>query len=212
MKIDNLRKNYTRFELQKNMLNPDPIQQFEIWFKDACENEVNEPNAMSLATVDSSGRPGLRTVLLKFFDQKGFVFFTNYGSTKAQHIKKNPQVSLLFPWIQLERQVIIMGTAEKISVAESAKYFASRPRESQLGAWISDQSAVISSRSVLLQGLEKVKAKFAVGKIPLPDFWGGYRVVPKSVEFWQGRTSRLHDRFLYTKEQGDQWAINRLAP
>ncbi len=212
LKIDALRKNYTRDKLTKEMLLPDPIQQFEQWFKEACTCEVTEPNAMSLATVGSNGQPTLRTVLLKIFDEKGFVFFTNYGSKKAHQIKENNRVSLLFPWIQMERQIIITGSAEKVSTAESARYFASRPRESQLGAWISNQSTAISSRSILLGELKKVTAKFASGQIPLPDFWGGYRVSPETIEFWQGRESRLHDRFMYSKTEGDAWKIERLAP
>lgn len=212
MDIKGFRKEYTSPVLQRHMLDPDPFVQFEQWFNDACSKNIPEPNAMSLATVNDQGQPSLRTVLLKIFDNKGFVFFTNYTSRKAREIATNPRVSLLFPWIPLERQVSITGTAARISVADSAKYFASRPRESQLGAWISSQSSVITSRSLLMEQLEKAKARFLQGKIPLPDFWGGYRVVPGTIEFWQGRTSRLHDRFLYTLKESGEWEINRLAP
>ncbi|PIE63859.1 MAG: pyridoxamine 5'-phosphate oxidase [Desulfobacterales bacterium] len=212
MDIKNLRKDYKNPVLHKSTLDHDPFSQFEQWFTDACDKGITEPNAMTLATVNAQGSPGLRTVLLKFFDQNGFVFFTNYTSKKAQEISCNHHVSLLFPWITLERQVTITGVAEKVSTIESARYFASRPRTSQLGAWISPQSSVISSRSILTQQLEKVKKKFLEGNIPLPDFWGGYRVQPATIEFWQGRTSRLHDRFLYTREEDKSWKIERLAP
>ncbi|PIE60084.1 MAG: pyridoxamine 5'-phosphate oxidase [Desulfobulbus propionicus] len=211
MDINSLRKNYSRFELSRKMLAPDPIHQFEGWFEEARE-KIDEANAMVLATVDSLGQPYQRTVLLKFFDKKGFVFFTNYRSSKARHIQTNQKVSLLFPWLKLERQVIVHGKAEKNTIAESARYFATRPRDSQLGAWISNQSSPISSRSILLNELEKAKIKFSTGRIPLPDFWGGYRVIPQSIEFWQGREGRLHDRFLYRREEAGQWSISRLAP
>ena len=166
---------------------------------------------MTLATVGSDGQPTLRTVLLKLFDHSGFIFFTNYSSRKARQIAENQQVALLFPWIKLARQVAVTGIAEKISAAESARYFSSRPRDSQLGAWISKQSSVLTSRELLMMELDKMKNKFLHGEIPLPDFWGGYRVRPTSIEFWQGQTSRLHDRFLYTRKD-DVWAIERLAP
>jgi pyridoxamine 5'-phosphate oxidase len=166
---------------------------------------------MTLATVGVDGQPTLRTVLLKIFDRDGFVFFTNYSSRKAREIGENQHVALLFPWIKLARQVTITGLAEKISAVESARYFASRPRDSQLGAWISRQSSVLTSRQLLMMELDKIKNKFLKGEIPLPDFWGGYRVRPVSIEFWQGQISRLHDRFLYTRKD-DGWTIERLAP
>ena len=197
MDIKKLRKEYASPLLSREMLDPDPLRQFEQWFSEACKAELPEPNAMSLATVAADGQPTLRTVLLKLFDHNGFVFFTNYSSRKAQQIAENQQVALLFPWITLARQVAITGVAEKVSVSESARYFASRPRDSQLGAWISQQSSVLSSRQLLMMELDKIKTKFLNGEIPLPDFWGGYRVRPASIEFWQGQTSRLHDRFLY---------------
>lgn len=212
MDIKGLRKEYANPVLSREMLAPDPLRQFERWFNDACANELLEPNAMTLATVGPEGQPTLRTVLLKLFDHNGFVFFTNYGSRKAREIEGNHQVALLFPWIKLARQVTVIGAAEKVSAAESARYFASRPRDSQLGAWISRQSSVLSSRQLLMQELDKIKNKFLKGEIPLPDFWGGYRVRPVTVEFWQGQTSRLHDRFLYSRNENGDWTIERLAP
>lgn len=212
MDIKKLRKEYASPLLNRAMLDPDPLRQFEQWFSEACKAELPEPNAMSLATVAANGQPTLRTVLLKLFDHNGFVFFTNYSSRKAQQIAKNQQVALLFPWITLARQVAITGVAEKVSVSESARYFASRPRDSQLGAWISQQSSVLSSRQLLMMELDKIKTKFLNGEIPLPDFWGGYRVRPTSIEFWQGQTSRLHDRFLYTHQDDGSWSMERLAP
>lgn len=212
MDIHQLRKDYQNDALRREMLSADPMVQFEVWFQQACSAQLPEPNAMTLATVGTDNQPSLRTVLLKLYDENGFVFFTNYGSRKAREITENHQVALLFPWIPLARQVTITGMAEKISTAESARYFASRPRESQLGAWISRQSSILSSRQLLLQELEKMKGKFLKGEIPLPDFWGGYRVIPRTIEFWQGQTSRLHDRFLYTRQGDNTWTLERLAP
>jgi pyridoxamine 5'-phosphate oxidase len=212
MDIHQLRKDYQNDALHREMLAADPMVQFEVWFQQACSAQLPEPNAMTLATVGTDNQPSLRTVLLKLYDENGFVFFTNYGSRKAREIAENHQVALLFPWITLARQVTITGMAEKISTAESARYFASRPRESQLGAWISRQSSILSSRQLLLQELEKMKGKFLKGEIPLPDFWGGYRVIPRAIEFWQGQTSRLHDRFLYSRQGDNTWTLERLAP
>ena len=211
MDLSDFRKEYSAKGLRRSDLDTNPIQQFTQWFQQAIELQVHEPNAMTLATVDAQGRPLQRTVLLKYFDQQGFVFFTNYESRKARQIADNPQVCLLFPWITLERQVIIQGRAEKISTAESLKYFTSRPRESQLGAWVSQQSSVISSRKLLMQKLQEIGDKFKHGEIPLPSFWGGFRVVPETLEFWQGGPARIHDRFLYTKGEQD-WTIERLSP
>jgi pyridoxamine 5'-phosphate oxidase len=211
MDIGELRRDYAQRGLDLPDLNPDPMAQFELWFKQAQAAELLEPNAMVLSTVSPEGAPYQRTVLLKYFDRDGLVFFTNYGSRKAQHIAGNAQVALLFPWYPLERQVAIAGTASKISAAESLRYFSSRPRGSQLGAWVSQQSEIISSRQLLDMQFEKMKEKFLNQEIPLPDFWGGYRVKPTSFEFWQGRSSRLHDRFLYSLKDGD-WAIARLSP
>ena len=212
MDIKGLRKEYANPVLTREMLDPDPYGQFERWFQETCNAGLSEPNAMTLATVGADGQPTLRTVLLKLFDHDGFVFYTNYGSRKARQIAENSRVALLFPWIKLARQVAVTGVAEKVSLAESARYFASRPHESQLGAWISQQSAVLSSRQLLMNELEKIKARFKKGEVPLPDFWGGYRVRPASIEFWQGQTSRLHDRFLYTRQADASWTIERLAP
>jgi pyridoxamine 5'-phosphate oxidase len=211
MDIGELRRDYTQRGLDLADLNPDPFAQFELWFQQAREAELLEPNALVLSTVSPEGVPHQRTVLLKYFDHDGLVFFTNYGSRKAQHMATNPHVALLFPWYALERQLAIVGTASKISAAESLRYFSSRPRGSQLGAWVSQQSTVISSRQLLEMQFEHMKQKFFNQEVPLPDFWGGYRVQPTSFEFWQGRPSRLHDRFLYSWH-GDDWAIARLSP
>jgi pyridoxamine 5'-phosphate oxidase len=208
-----LRRDYAQRGLTLADLNPNPFDQFALWFQQAVDAELLEPNALVLATVSPDGVPYQRTVLLKYFDQQGFVFFTNYGSRKAQHIEENSQVSLLFPWYGLERQLAIVGQASKISTAESFRYFSSRPRGSQIGAWVSQQSSIISSRQLLEMQFEKMKQKFLNQEVPLPDFWGGFRVQPASFEFWQGRPNRLHDRFLYSRQahQGD-WDIQRLSP
>ena len=211
MDLADFRKVYSDRGLHREEMSADPVTQFSAWFQQATELGLHEPNAMTLATVDATGMPFQRTVLLKYFDAAGFVFFTNYGSRKAAQMAENPRVSLLFPWIVLERQVIIQGTVEKISSAESLKYFTSRPRESQIGAWVSNQSEVITSRKFLMQKLSEIKEKFAHGEIPLPSFWGGYRVVPEMIEFWQGGPARLHDRFLYRRTDGN-WEIDRLSP
>jgi len=211
MDLADFRKEYSDRGLKREEMLADPVAQFSSWFSQATELDLHEPNAMTLATVDETGMPCQRTVLLKYYDQDGFVFFTNYGSRKAKQMAQNPRVSLLFPWITLERQVIIQGTVEKISTAESLKYFASRPRESQIGAWVSNQSEVITSRKFLMQKLAEVREKFSHGEIPLPSFWGGYRVVPQRIEFWQGGSARLHDRLLYQRDDG-AWKIERLSP
>ena len=198
--------------LSRASLDPDPIRLFEQWYTAAIETALPEPNAMSLCTVDEGGQPYVRTVLLKLFDRQGFVFFTNFESRKARQIDRNPQVAALFPWVALARQVQMTGRAERIPTAESLRYFATRPRGSQIGAWSSPQSQVISSRSLLEAKVAEMKQRFAHGEIPLPNFWGGYRIVPSRIEFWQGRESRLHDRFLYTREGDESWRIERLAP
>jgi pyridoxamine 5'-phosphate oxidase len=198
--------------LSRNELNADPYYQFESWYQQTLSTDIPEPTAMCLATVDDKGQPWQRMVLLKLYDEKGFIFFTNYSSRKAQHISLNPHISLLFPWHALGRQVKITGTATKIPASESLKYFSTRPRGSQLGAWASPQSQVIKSRAMLDTALEQMKGKFHHGEIPLPDFWGGYRVSPDTFEFWQARESRLHDRFMYTKQQEGLWQAERLAP
>ena len=193
-------------------LDPDPVGQFQRWFEEAIVQDLPEPNGMSLATVGPEGQPTLRTVLLKLYDRDGFVFFTNYRSRKSVQIEGNPRVALLFPWVALARQVHIVGSARRIPAAESFQYFMTRPRGSQIGAWASPQSQVITSRSLLEQKVAEMKRRFADGEIPLPDFWGGYRVVPDEIEFWQGRDSRLHDRFRYRRDESRGWVIERLAP
>jgi pyridoxamine 5'-phosphate oxidase len=212
MKIDLTRSEYTRGELQRADLKPGPFDQFAVWFDQACRSGIVEPNAMSLATAWADGRPLVRTVLLKSYDAHGFVFFTNLESRKARQIKENPNIALLFPWLALERQVIVTGKAERVSAAETLAYFLTRPRGSQLGAWVSQQSSVITTRKLLEAKLEEMKQKFGEGEVPLPSWWGGFRVVPQEIEFWQGRASRLHDRFLYTRQPDDSWNIERLAP
>ena len=213
MDISDLRQEYTLKGLTREQLNQDPFKQFELWFQQACAANLPEPNVMSLATVSSTGQPSQRMVLLKYFDRRGLVFFTNYESKKSRQIEGNSQVSLLFFWLPLERQVKISGNAAKISTAESLKYFATRPRGSQIGAWCSQQSTVISSRKILELKFDEIKRKFQNQEIPLPSAWGGYRVVPHSFEFWQGRPNRLHDRFLYSRLNAESaWDIQRLAP
>ena len=208
--LTNLRKEFRQNGLNRSELNNDPFKQFSLWFSQAIKLGIVEPSAMSLATADEK-EIGIRTVLLKHFDDKGFVFFTNYGSKKSQQIEVKPQAALLFPWLDLDRQVKVIGSVEKVTTLESIKYFASRPKDSQLGAWASQQSATISSRSLLVSQFESMKNKFSKGEVPLPDFWGGYRVIPKNIEFWQGRESRLHDRFIYQRSETG-WSINRLSP
>ena len=210
--IADLRQEYTKAALDVESANESPFVQFEKWFGEAQSGELLEPNAMVLSTVDELNRPFQRTVLMKALDHSGLVFYTNYKSRKARHIEKNNQVSVLFPWYAMERQVFIQGVAKKVSAKESLKYFTSRPHGSQLGAWVSQQSQVISSRSILEMKLAEMKQKFKEGKVPLPDFWGGYRIEPTSFEFWQGRKNRLHDRLLYEKQAKGNWKISRLSP
>ena len=212
MQIDVQRSEYDSGKLDREDLKASPFEQFAAWFKQACESKVIEPNAMSLATAGSDNLPLARTVLLKSYDERGFVFFTNLESRKARQLKENPNASLLFPWLALQRQVIINGRVERISTAETLAYFITRPRGSQIGAWISQQSSVVSSRQLLETKWAEMQRKFSEGEVPLPSWWGGYRVVPREIEFWQGRLNRLHDRFLYTAKEGGVWTIERLAP
>jgi pyridoxamine 5'-phosphate oxidase len=210
--LPDMRRHYTRAILRRENLHPDPVVQFETWLKEAVEEKLIEPNAMTLATSSRDGHPLVRTVLLKALDARGFVFFTNLESRKAAHIAENPHVSLVFPWLALERQVIVTGTAARVSTAETIKYFLSRPRDSQIAAWASTQSRAISSRQVLEMEWAKIKAKFSAGEVPLPSFWGGFRVQPETIEFWQGGPHRLHDRFQYKLSEDGGWTIERLAP
>lgn len=214
MDISHFRREYLRGGLSRSGLNPDPVLQFSTWFEQARSTEIPDPTAMVLATVSADGQPSQRTVLLKYYDSSGFVFFTNFESRKAREIAANPRVSLLFVWLDLERQIQINGIAERISTAESARYFMSRPKDSQVAAWVSSQSHPLSSRQMLLQKFQEMKRKIGEGKVPIPSFWGGYRVKPVEIEFWQGRKNRLHDRFLYSRKAGDgeAWNIERLAP
>ena len=210
--IEALRKKYGEEGLDHENLNSDPLVQFQTWYQQAIDSGMAEPNGMCLATATATAAPSLRTVLMKSYDENGFIFYTNFGSRKSKQMAENSQVSLIFPWISLHRQVIIEGSAEKISTAESMKYFATRARGSQLGAWSSHQSEVLSTRSMLEAKMNEIKNKFAHGDIPLPSFWGGYRVKPIRIEFWQGRQHRLHDRFLFTLTEENTWKTERLAP
>ena len=212
MDISQFRREYLRDGLTRAELAADPVDQFTTWFEQARKTDISDPTAMILATVGKNGMPSQRTVLLKYYDQKGFVFFTNFESRKSSEIAGNQQVSLLMVWLELERQIMINGIAEKISTTDSAKYFMSRPKDSQVAAWVSSQSNVISSRKMLMQKFGEMKRKFSEGKVPLPSFWGGYRVKPVEIEFWQGRENRLHDRFMYTRAENGSWDIGRLAP
>ena len=211
MDISDYRVEYLKGGLNRVELDACPFSQFEKWFMQASEAKLVDPNAMIIATASKQAKPTQRTVLLKQFDDKGFVFFTNYGSNKAQQIDENAQVSLLFPWLSLERQIEINGHASKITEAESLAYFQSRPHGSQLGAWASKQSQEIASRSVLDQQLTDIENKYTEGEVPLPH-WGGYRIVPDTFEFWQGGARRLHDRFEYTQNENSEWQIQRLQP
>ncbi len=213
MDLNDLRKEYSAHSIDVESVDRCPFKQFESWFKEANAGTVLEPNAMVLSTVDADGHPSQRTVLMKYFDESGLVFFTNYKSRKAAHIAGNQNVSLLFPWYALQRQVEVSGIAEKVSVAESLKYFALRPHGSQLGAWVSRQSSVVSTRSLLQNKLDELKQTFVAGSVPMPPSWGGYRVKPVRFEFWQGGTNRLHDRIEYRLLAADlSWQCQRLSP
>ncbi|MGC0794941.1 pyridoxamine 5'-phosphate oxidase [Pantoea agglomerans] len=209
--IAHLRREYTRGGLRRKDLPDDPITLFEQWLSQACEAKLPDPTAMTVATVDEQGQPWQRIVLLKHYDAQGMVFYTNLGSRKALQLAHNPRISLHFPWHYLERQVMVLGEVEKLSPLEVLKYFHSRPRDSQIGAWVSKQSSRISARGILEGKFLELKQKFQQGEVPLPSFWGGYRVKFHTLEFWQGGEHRLHDRFIYQRDH-DGWKIDRLAP
>lgn len=207
-----LRRSYTMAGLSESDLTATPIELFERWLKEAIDAGLYDPNGVVVSTVDASGQPYSRMVLLKNYDEKSLVFFTNLGSRKAQQLAQNPKICMLFPWYFLERQVMFIGTAQKLSIPEVVKYFHSRPRDSQIGAWASHQSSRISARSALESKFMELKEKFKNGEVPLPTFWGGYRVYFHQVEFWQGRENRLHDRFIYDLQEDGRWTTARLAP
>lgn len=210
--LESLRREYTKGGLEHEDLHENPIVQFNRWMEQTIAAQIPDPNAMTIATVDASGQPSQRIVLLKQLDDHGFVFYTNLSSRKAQDLKQNPKISLHFPWHFLERQVKVCGVVKPLSTAEVLKYFVTRPRDSQLGAWASQQSRPISSRALLMQQFDSMKNKFAKGEIPVPDFWGGFRVKPHQIEFWQGGIARLHDRFQYNLQANGKWIIVRLEP
>lgn len=207
-----LRVDYARGRLDEADAAADPIEQFERWFAEARAANVPEVNAMTLATADASGVPSARIVLLKSADARGFAFYTNYDSRKGRELAANPRAALCLFWQPLERQVRIEGAVEKVGRAESEEYFNGRPRQSQIGAWVSQQSSPIASRAELERIEAELQQRFANQPVPLPDYWGGYRVVPTAIEFWQGRPSRLHDRLLYTRSGANTWTLRRLSP
>jgi len=209
--IQDLRNEYKGALLDTKNVDPSPFKQFKKWFDEALKAGIEEPNGMVLSTVSETGMPSLRTVLLKAYDQHGFVFYTNYNSRKSKEISNNPQVCVVFPWYDLHRQLIIQGSVQKVSPAESLKYFISRPFGSKLAAWVSNQSQVVTSRNLLEMKMKEMKEKFKNGEVPLPDFWGGYKIIPETFEFWQGQPNRLHDRIYYTIRE-ERWSIERLAP
>lgn len=211
LSVADLRKNYTQAGLLEEEADPNPWVQFKVWLEQAIAAELPEPNAMTLATASPEGQPFARMVLLKGFDEQGFVFFTNYNSQKGQQLTNNAQAALVFWWAELERQVRIEGRVESVSPQESDEYFTSRPLLSQLGAWASEQSTVIASRQVLEDRLQQLEQEYQEQVIPRPPHWGGFRVIPHTLEFWQGRPSRLHDRLCYRLQEG-QWRRERLAP
>ena len=210
--LSGLRHEYDTHGLRRADLHPDPIEQFRAWFAAAIATEMRDVNAMSLATASPEGRPSVRIVLLKAVDQRGFCFFTNYDSEKGRHLDANPHAALAFYWVKLERQVRVTGPVERTSREDSAAYFHSRPVGSRLGAWVSKQSEVIDSRKILDARMEAMRERFHNSEILLPPHWGGYRLKPEQVEFWQGRPNRLHDRFRYSRAADGAWQIDRLAP
>ncbi len=212
MQIADLRREYARMGLSEADVDPDPMRQFRLWFEQALTAGVPEPNAMTLATASADGRPSARMMLLKGFDEHGFTFFTNYDSRKGRELAANPRAALCVFWQPLERQVRVEGTVEKVGREESEAYFSGRPRQAQIGAWVSQQSSPITSRAELERIEAELQKRFEGKPVPLPDYWGGYRVVPRAIEFWQGRPSRLHDRLLYTSSEGGGWVLRRLSP
>lgn len=212
LSVADLRQNYTRSGLSETEIEPNPVTQFSLWFQQAIETQLPEPNAMTIATVAGNGQPSARVVLLKHFDARGFVFYTNYDSLKGKQLTENPQVALVFWWAELERQVRIEGKVTKVSDSESNEYFHSRPKGSQIGAWVSNQSQVIESREILDKKLANLEAQYQEQDIPRPPHWGGFRVIPNLIEFWQGRPNRLHDRLCYYWKEENSWEIKRLSP
>lgn len=211
-KIAGIRKDYQLQTLSEQEVSPDPIQQFTKWWEEAVQSEIDEVNAFTLATSSLQGKPSARIVLLKGYDKRGFVFFTNYESAKGNELAKNPQASMVFFWKELQRQVRIEGSIEKVTPGESDEYFSSRPAGSRIGAWASPQSKIITNRTEIEKNAEKYQAQYADGNIPRPPYWGGYRLKPLQIEFWQGRANRLHDRIQYTVQKDNSWKIERLAP
>lgn len=207
-----LRQDYSQRGLRRSELDADPFKQFNVWLAEALAQGLIEPNAMTLATVDADGQPWTRTVLLKICDERGFTFFTNYAGAKGRHFEGNPRAALTFWWGALERQVNVSGTVAKVSAAESETYFHSRPKSSQIGAWASAQSEVVADREQLEQQFSVALARYGEQEIPLPPHWGGYQLTPQTIEFWQGRRSRLHDRLRYSRETAGIWKIERLSP
>ncbi|HEX2636137.1 MAG TPA: pyridoxamine 5'-phosphate oxidase [Gemmatimonadales bacterium] len=212
MSIADIRREYSRARLDEADVSHDPLVEFARWFAEAQEAELPDPNAMTLATASADGAPSARIVLLKAFDERGFVFFTDYRSRKGAELEANPRAALVLYWGELDRQVRITGRVGRTSHEDSARYFSSRPLGSRLGAWASHQSRVIPGRAALEADLREVEARFGDGDVPLPEHWGGYRVAPETIEFWQGRESRLHDRIRYSREGGGRWRVERLSP
>jgi pyridoxamine 5'-phosphate oxidase len=210
--ISHLRKEYTIAGLTEKELDPDPFRQFRLWLNQALDAGLAEPTAMTLATATKDGKPSARIVLLKNIDAEGFVFFTNYGSRKGRELLKNPSAALVFHWVELERQVRIIGKAKKVSREESEQYFRIRPIGSQLGAWASKQSEILQSRQEIEKRVLELEAQYTNKEIPVPPAWGGFRIKPTEIEFWQGRPNRLHDRLRYALARGGKWKIERLAP
>ena len=212
MSLAEMRKDYGLTGLLEKNLAKNPFRQFEQWFQEAEAAKLTEPNAMTLATTGRDGRPSARTVLLKGVDGRGFVFYTNYESRKGRELEGNARATLLFPWVAMERQVTVEGPVARVSREESAAYFHSRPRASQLAAWASPQSTVVAGRAVIEESYRVIEKKYEGREVPLPPNWGGFRLAPETVEFWQGRRSRLHDRLRYRRETGGDWVVERLAP